>query len=129
MKTYKFNFILFSISLFGFDMLAQPDTLQNALRSQKIEVMTARMEMELGLSATQKEQVQKLLLARFENIQNGYALDLANSKAYEKLTTILTTDQQALYFKLRADTKRQKSDFLLKNPTYNVSNEDKEMDF
>ena len=126
-KTYPF--ILIAVMLLSLGALSQPDTLRIATRSQQAVAMADRMERELKLTPDQKGQVLNLMVGRFENIKSGYALDVVNNKAYDKLSTILTNEQRTLYLKLKADTKRQKDEFLSKNPNYTFPNEDKELDF
>jgi hypothetical protein len=119
---------------FSFNTLLAQDTLQVATPRQKAEVVTLRMERELSLTENQTQRVSVIVLERFETLQKGTSnktkqLTAANDNAVKKLAGVLTTQQLTLYNQIKGENKKQKDDFLKKNPNYKFSNEDIELDF
>ena len=109
-----------------------PDTLKVATVQEKSEAMTLRMEKELGLDKGQSAKINKVLIERFQDMENsgsGLSLETANRKALQKLTAILNNDQYALYQELQAKKKQDKDKYLKDHPGFTFSREDLEMDF
>jgi len=129
LKLFSLIFLILS-----FNSLLAQDSLQVATPQQKTEVVASRMERELSLTKEQTQKVAAIVLERFEALQKSAnnktkQLSAANDVAVKKLNTVLTTQQLTLYNQLRSESKKQKDEFLKKNPTYKFSNEDKELDF
>ncbi len=137
-KTISYEYTIKLISLIflilSFNSLLAQDSLQVATPQRKTEVVTSRMERELSLTKEQTQKVAAIVLERFEALQKSTnnktkQLSAANDVAVKKLNTVLTTQQLTLYNQVRSESKKQKDEFLKKNPTYKFSNEDKELDF
>ena len=110
------------------------DSLQVATTQVKTEVVAARMERELSLSKDQTQRVSIILQERFESLKQSTTnktkqLATANDIATKKLTEVLTAPQFTEYNQIRSDTKKQKEEFLKKNPGYKFTDQEKEMDF
>ena len=97
--------------------------------------MADRMQRELSLSLSQKQEVLKLLNERFINLTNANKnngdVQKVNSLSTQKLSLIITKEQYDLYKKIRVDTKAQKDAHLKSKPssTSTPLKEDQEMDF
>ena len=52
-----------------------------------------------------------------------------NDQTQKKLATVLTKEQMSLYQQLRSETKKQKDEYVRKNPNNIFSDQEKEMDF
>ncbi len=110
------------------------DTLRTKNYTLKSEVVARRLERELSLAPKQVSQVQKLMEERFSALQKKSVADASrwesvNVPAREKLASILTTEQYQRYLQLMQETQNQKQEFVKKNPNYQFSDEDKELDF
>ena len=130
----KRTILVLSFILFNVITTQAQDSLQVATSAQKADVIASRMERELSLTKAQAQQVNTIALERFEllkqsNTNRTTPLTTANDQAQKKLTTVFTKEQMTLYLQLRSDTKKQKDEFLSKNPNYKFTDQEKEMDF
>lgn len=110
------------------------DTLRTKNYALKSEVVARRLERELSLAPKQVSQVQKLMDERFPALQKKSVADAnrwesVNAPARQKLASILTTEQYQRYLQLKQETQNQKQEFAKKNPNYQFSDDDKELDF
>ena len=113
---------------------AQTDTLKIPSVQEKSLAIASRMERNLSLTGSQTRQVIQLALQRFEdlgteNINDATRFETVNKRALPKLAAILTKEQYAKYIELQAEVKKQKEEFLNKNPGYVFSDEDRELAF
>lgn len=110
------------------------DTLESATIPEKAQIVSLRMERELGLSKAQSMKVNQVLIERFQNLKrsgssSSLSLETADRKALQRLATILSDDQYALYQELRTKKKQDKQKYMRDHPGFEFSKEDLEMDF
>ena len=82
----------------------------------------------------QSNQVMKVLAERFQELDRSGSnsaslLETTNRKALQKLTSILSNEQYALYQELRTTKKQEKDQYLKDHPGFTFSKEDLEMGF
>ncbi len=99
----------------------QTDTLKLVSVQEKSLAIAIRMERELALTSNQTKQVLQLTQERFDNLKmerpdDATRFETVIQKALPKLAAILTKEQYVKYVELRAETKKQKDEFLKKNP-------------
>jgi hypothetical protein len=110
------------------------DSLNTASIQQQSEAMAFKMQRELSLSTKQTQQIIPILKTRLENVNSmksdkSQSLAKINEQSKTLLAKILTKEQFAQYKTLQLETKKQKDDFVKKNPDYSFSDEDKAFDF
>ncbi|MEP6737684.1 MAG: hypothetical protein ABJA70_19325 [Chryseolinea sp.] len=131
----KRTFVLLSTSclLLFFVSAKGQDTLR-VTAAAKANAMASRFQSELGLTKSQVDQVNTILVERFNSIQNSSAtkssaIASANTVAKQELTSVLTPKQLSTYQELRADLRKQKDAYAKKNPSYKPTDIELELDF
>ncbi|MEJ7645768.1 MAG: hypothetical protein WKF87_14330 [Chryseolinea sp.] len=64
-----------------------------------------------------------------KSVADANRWESVNAPARQKLASILTTEQYQRYLQLKQETQNQKQEFAKKNPNYQFSDDDKELDF